>query len=853
MSGSPRRLVVVGNGMVAAAFLEAMAAGGGTGDDITVFGAEPGPAYDRIRLSGVLAGACDASELTLLDHAWYRDHGVRLHAGCRVTRIDREARVVHDSEGRATPYDLCVLATGSDPIVPPIEGSHRGGVHTFRTLRDVADIVEGGGRSRHAVVIGGGLLGLEAAYGLCHRGVEVSVVHLMDRLMERQLDAVGARVLRGELESMGMRVLLPAETASILGNGRVEGIALRDGRVLDADLVVVACGIRPCTTLARECGLAVQRGVVVDDRMRTSDPSVHAIGECVEHRGVLYGIVAPLRAQAVALAAHLRGDQGAAFAGGVPATTLKVAGVHVFSAGAVDAEDGDELLTLEDTASGVYKRVLIREQRLRGAILVGDLSTAPQITAALAGGAVVNGSRLSLVAAPTGEPADSVAAGLPDDAVVCGCNGVTKATIVAAIRERRCTTRTEVTRCTRASGSCGSCGAVVDALLAGCGVEAAAAPVEPPLCACVPLGLHALRAAIIERDLRSVQAVLDALGNGTGCARCKVALSYHLDAWWCGDYEEDRSARFINDRVHANIQRDGTFSVVPRMFGGVTTPAELRRIADVAERYAVPMVKVTGGQRLDLLGVRKEDLPAIWRDLGIVSGHAYAKAVRTVKTCVGSDFCRFGVGDSTALGVALERLLWGLYTPHKLKSGVTGCPRNCAEVTVKDLGLVGIATGWEIYVGGAAGMTVRKGDLLSTVASPEQALRHCALFVQHYREEARYLERTYHYLQRVGVEAVRAATVDAPVEDQARLLERFARARAHVREPWSTEGAAPRTPLQFASLPPVAPRADALDQRQQRRGEHDGDGDDPPLPAGRSLEAHERGRDLLEAAALAGC
>lgn len=847
MSGSSRRLVVVGNGMVAAAFLEAMRAGGGTGDEITVFGAEPGPAYDRIRLSGVLAGSCDASELTLLDDGWYRDHGVRLHAGCRVTRIDREARAVHDSHGRATPYDVCVLATGSDPVVPPIEGSHRGGVHTFRTLQDVADIIEGGECSRHAVVIGGGLLGLEAAYGLRRRGVEVSVIHLMDRLMERQLDAVGARVLRGELEGMGMRVLLPAETASILGNGRVEAIALRDGRVLGADLVVVACGIRPCTSLARDCGLAVQRGIVVDDHMRTSDPAIHAVGECSEHRGLLYGIVAPLREQAVALAARLRGDQRAAFGGGTPATTLKVAGVHVFSAGAVDSEDGDELLTLEDTASGVYKRVLIRDQRLRGAILVGDLSTAPQITAALAGGAVVNGNRLSLVAAPTGEPPGSIAAGLADDAVVCGCNGVTKAAIVAAIRERRCTTRVEVTRCTRAAGSCGSCGAIVDALLAGCGVEATAASAEPPVCACVPLGLHALRAAIRERNLRSVPAVLDTLGNGTGCAKCKVALSYHLDAWWCGDYEEDRSARFINDRVHANIQRDGTFSVVPRMFGGVTTPAELRRIADVAERYAVPMVKVTGGQRLDLLGVRKEDLPAIWKDLGIVSGHAYAKAVRTVKTCVGSDFCRFGVGDSTALGIALERLLWGLYTPHKLKSGVTGCPRNCAEVTVKDLGLVGIATGWEIYVGGAAGMSVRKGDLLSTVATPEEALRHCALFVQHYREEARYLERTYHYLQRVGVEAVRAATVGAPAQERAGLLERFARARAHVREPWSTEGAAPRTPLQFASLPPVAPASGREAEAP------DGGGDGPPRPAARSLEASDRGREMLEAATLAGC
>jgi nitrite reductase (NADH) large subunit len=838
MGGAPRRLVVVGNGMIAAAFLEELVAGGER-FEVTVFGAEPHPAYDRIKLSTVLAGHCDPESLTMLDEDWYGDHRVTLHAGCEVVAVDRERQVVRDCTGRETPYDVCVLATGSDPIMPPIEGRHRGGVHTFRSLKDVGDIIEGGARSSRAVVVGGGLLGLEAAYGLRLRGVEVSVVHLMDRLMERQLDGVGARVLRGQLEQMGMQVVMPAETASFLGNGRVEAIALRDGRILDADLVVVACGIRPSTALARECGLTVARGVVVDDQLGTSDPRVFAIGECTEHRGLLYGIVAPLNVQARVLAAHLRGDETAAFQGGIPATTLKVAGVQVFSAGAVDAVESDDLLTLEDTAAGVYKRVLIHDQRLRGAVLVGDLSTAPQITAVIAAGGAVNGNRLALVAAPTGEPPQSVAEGLADEAVVCGCNGVTKASIVCAIREQGCTTRAEVTRCTRAAGSCGSCGAIVDALLAGCGVEAAATADEPHVCSCVPMGLHALRAAIWERDLRSVQAVLETLGNGTGCARCKIALSYHLDAWWCGDYEEDRSARFINDRVHANIQRDGTFSVVPRMFGGITTPAELRRIADVADRYAVPMVKVTGGQRLDLLGVRKEDLPAIWRDLGIVSGHAYAKAVRTVKTCVGSDFCRFGVGDSTALGIAFERMIWGLYTPHKLKSGVTGCPRNCAEVTVKDVGLVGIATGWELYVGGAAGMSVRKGDLLSTVATPEEALRHVALFVQHYREEARYLERTYHYLQRVGVDAVRAATVDAPAAEQEGLLERFARAKARVREPWSTEGASPRTPLQFGALPTAEP------------AEHEPvDRPVTPVPACRSLEAADRGEAMLAGARL---
>ena len=798
------RVSVVGNGMVAATLLEELTARAPDRLEITVFGDEPEPAYDRIKLSSLLAGTCGPDDVTLLDRSWYRRHGVVLLDGRRVMSIDRHRREVSDDTGEATAYDICVLATGSAALMPPIDGRDRGGVHAFRTLRDADSIVTAARGAQSAAVLGGGLLGLEAAYGLASRGLPVTVVHLMDRLMERQLDGAGAQLLRAQLERRGLRLHLSAETVALRGNGTVEAVALRDGTVIDADVVVVACGIRPRVDLAASAGLELRRGIVVDDQMRTSDPSIYAVGECCEHRGRCYGIVAPLREQARTLAAHLTGTTDASYTGGVEATTLKVAGVQVFSAGRVDAQPDDEVLTLEDTGTGVYKKVVLNAGRVEGAVLVGDLATAPRITAALGGLPCVDGERLALVAPSSGEPASSVVDGLADDAVVCGCNGVTKATIRSAIAANGCASRAAVTACTRAAGSCGSCGVLVDALVAAQrGGGAAAAPAEPTFCTCVPLTRRDLRAAVVARDLRSVQATLDALGNGAGCARCKPALSYLLDVLWCGDYEEDRSARFINDRVHANIQRDRTFSVVPRMFGGVTTAAELRRIADVAERFEVPMIKVTGGQRLDLLGVRKEDLPAVWQALDIPSGHAYAKAVRTVKTCVGTDFCRFGIGDSTALGIALERALWGLYTPHKLKSGVTGCPRNCAEITVKDLGIMAIATGWEIYVGGAAGMTVRKADLLATVATADEAMRVALLFVQHYREEAEYLERAYHYVTRVGVATIRAATVDADAQSQDALLERFQRARANVRDPWATEGRAPRTPWQFGSLPPA--------------------------------------------------
>ena len=840
MNAVPSRLVVVGNGMVAATLLEELVARGWKGE-ITVFGSEPHPAYDRIKLSTLLAGGCEAGELTLLDRGWYDDNGIKLHAGCTVTAIDRERRLVCDSGGQATEYDVCVLATGSTPIVPPIDGAQRDGVHTFRDLADVAGIIESARRAQHATVIGGGLLGLEAAYGLSRRGITVSVVHLMDRLMERQLDDAGADVLRAAIEQMGIRVLLSTSTAAVLGSGRVEAVACDGGRRFASDCVVVACGVRPATALAEQSGLAVNRGIVVDDELRTSDPAIHAIGECSEHRGVVHGVVAPLRLQARSLAARRAGDRSAAFQGSEAATTLKVAGVHVFSAGAVHDEAGDDVLTLADSTSAVYKKVLLRDGHVRGAILVGDLATAPRITALLsAGRAPAAAERLALVAPATGAPAGDVAAGLDDDAVVCGCNGVTKRVIVDAIA-RSCRSRAEVSRCTRAASSCGSCGVVVDALIAAAG-GVAPAPAAPVFCACLPLERGQLRDAIRSRGLRSVENVLAELGDGTGCATCKPALAYLLDVLWCGDYEEDRSARFINDRRHANIQRDGSFSVVPRMFGGVTTPAELRRIADVAERFDVPMVKVTGGQRLDLLGVRKEDLPAIWKALDIPSGHAYAKAVRTVKTCVGSDFCRFGIGDSTALGIALEQTLFGLYTPHKLKSGVTGCPRNCAEVTVKDLGVMAIATGWEIYVGGAAGMSVRKGDLLCAVATAVQALRSCLLFVQHYREQADYLERCYHYVQRAGIDAIRAATVNASGAEQAALLGRLARARSHVRDPWAHEATSPRTPWQFSSLPAIGEES----ARDAAEGEPEA-----LVAARRSVDARSRGFELVSNLSLA--
>lgn len=796
-----RQLIVVGNGMAAGKFLELL-----QHQDhqwaVAVFGDEPRPAYDRIALSKVLAGASTADEILLHDHEWYRRAGIELETGRAIVSCDPESRVIEDAKGRKYRYDALVLATGSLPLLPPIPGIELDGVLGFRTLDDVERMIAAARSGGAAVVIGGGLLGLECARGLQQRGMEVTVVHLMDRLMERQLDAVAAGMLREELERMGLRFRLETTAEAIYGQGRVAGVRLSSGESLAADLVVVCTGIRPNVgpALGR---LRIDKGIVVDDRLHTSAAHVYAIGECIEHRGQTFGLVDPVYEQAAVLARIIAREEALAYKPRLSATVLKVAGVDVYAGGRPAAEEGDQEVVLRDDAAFVYKKLVLRQGVVVGATLLGDVRSAPRVSAALATGSVVD-DRLELLG--MGGNGHSVPGeDLPDAAIVCGCNGVTKAEIVAAIsRPDGCTSRACVARCTRASASCGSCAPVVEGLLKLAGRSPASDP-TPAICRCLPLSRRQLRQLVLAEGIRRCSQVLERYGDGVGCHRCRPAINYYLDVWWCGEHEEEVANRHVNDRVHANVQRDGSFSVVPRMRGGITSPAELRRIAEVAERFGVGMVKLTGGQRIDLLGVRKSDLPKIWSELGLPSGHAYTKAIRTVKSCVGSDWCRFGVGDSTALAVALEEMLEGLYCPHKVKLGVTGCPRNCAEVTVKDVGIMAVSGAWEVYVGGAAGMTVRKADLLSTRRTPEEVLDDVAIAVQYYREEADYLERLYHFVPRIGIDAFREATVEAPAEQRRRLRERFQRAKANAVDPWRTVPA--REPWRFAE--PLAVPASA--------------------------------------------
>ncbi|MEW5893093.1 MAG: nitrite reductase large subunit NirB [Pseudomonadota bacterium] len=799
------KLVVVGNGMAGMRTVEELLKIAPDLYEITVFGAEPHPNYNRILLSPVLAGEQQVSDIVLNGMDWYAEHGIRLHLGRQVSRIDRKNRRVEAVDGTRADYDRLLLATGSNPFLLPIPGIDLPGVVAFRDIRDVEAMIAAAARYRHAVVIGGGLLGLEAANGLAARGMAVSVVHLAPWLMERQLDEPAARLLQRHLEAKGLNFLLQKQTAELVAgeSGRVCAVKFKDGDSVPADLVVMAVGIRPNTALAESAGIHCERGIVVDDTLQTiTDPRIYAVGECVSHRGVAYGLVAPLFEQAKVAANHLAHYGIARYTGSVTSTKLKVTGIDLFSAGDFMGGAGTESLVFSDPGSAVYKKVVLKDNKLVGACLFGDTLNGAWYFDLLREGTDVSEFRKTLLfgqqhLGDSGHgPAGQVAA-LPDTAEICGCNGVCKGDIVKAIVEKKLFTLDEVRAHTKASSSCGSCTGLVEALLAHTlGGDYSTAPSKKPLCKCTEHSHDEVIAAIRDQGLKSMRAVFEALEWKTpdGCASCRPALNYYLLVRWPGEYQDDARSRFINERAHGNIQKDGSFSVVPRMWGGLTNPRELRAIADVAEKYQVPEVKVTGGQRIDLFGVKKEDLPAIWRDLaaaGFVSGHAYGKALRTVKTCVGSQWCRFGTQDSTGLGVKLEKLTWGSWMPHKFKLAVSGCPRNCAEATIKDFGVVCVDSGYELHVGGNGGIKVRVTDLLTKVETEKQVLEYCGAFIQLYREEAHYLERTAPWLERVGLNYIKQRVVE-DAAGRAALFERFKHSQQFAQvDPWKAraEGA----------------------------------------------------------------
>lgn len=671
-----QKLVIIGNGMAPGRMLENLFETAPGLYDVTIFNAEPRVNYDRIMLSPVLSGEKSYEDIVIHNDEWYAANNVTLHKGAKVTRIDRANKIVTSENGITASYDRLVIATGSLPFIIPVPGHQLPGVLAYRDLDDVTKMLEIAKGKGRAIVIGAGLLGLEAAYGLKRQGMDVTVIHLMPTIMERQLDPAAAYLLEKALNERGIDIITKANTKCILGEEKVEGIELEDGRIIKGDMVVMAVGIRPASGLAKEAGIAVNRGIVVDDGMMTSDASIYALGECAEHRGMCYGLVAPLYESARVLADRLCGGS-AEYHGSVTNTKLKVTGINLFSAGDFAEGDDREEIVLRDATAGVYKRLILKENRIIGAVLYGETADGSWFFDLMKKSTDISAMRETLIfgqAYQGGSPLDPMAAvaALPDDAEICGCNGVCKGKITSAITSKGLTSLDDVRAHTKASASCGNCTGLVEQLMTLTLGDTYNPAAVQPMCKCTDLGHDDVRRLIKAKGLKTIPAVMQELEWKTscGCAKCRPALNYYLVCDFPDEYADDYQSRYINERVHANIQKDGTYSVVPRMWGGVTNADELRAIADVVDKFEIPLVKVTGGQRIDLLGIEKEDLPAVWADLGkagFISGQAYAKGLRTVKTCVGEQWCRFGTQDSTGLGIRIEKFMWGSWTPAKLK------------------------------------------------------------------------------------------------------------------------------------------------------------------------------------------
>ena len=793
------KLVVVGNGMAGMRVVEELLKIAPELYDITVFGDEPYPNYNRIMLSPVLANEQTINDIILNTREWYAENNIALYTSTRIHKIDRKKRIVIAEDGTTAEYDRLLIATGSKPFMPPIPGKESAGVLGYRDIKDTNDMIDAAKVHKNAVVIGGGLLGLEAANGLKIQGMDVTVVHRNDWLLERQLDKTAGRMLQKNLEAKGLNFLLNTNTTEIVAgaDGRVSAVRFKEQAEVPADLVVLAVGIRPNFALAESAGIYCDKGIVVNDTMQTYDPRIYAVGECVAHRGISYGLVAPLFEMAKVCANHLANYGIGAYKGSVTSTKLKVTGIDLFSAGdfrsGAEANDEErEEIVLHDAVGGVYKKLVIKNDKIIGSVLYGDTADGSWYFQMLRDNKAIHEIRDSLMFGQdslgnTGHQGQDKAAAMTNEMEVCGCNGVCKGTIVKAIQDQGLFTIDDVKKQTKAGSSCGSCVGLVEQILASTlGGGYAPPSTSKSVCGCSDLNHEEVRAQIRKHKYLNIPDAMKGMTWRTpnGCATCRPALNYYLLSTWPHEAVDDPQSRFINERVHANIQKDGTYSVIPRMYGGVTTPDQLRKIADVADKYAVPMVKVTGGQRIDLLGVKKEDLVGMWKDLDMPSGYAYAKGIRTVKTCVGSEFCRFGTQNSTQMGIDIEKAFDHMWAPHKVKFAVSGCPRNCAESGIKDVGIIGVDSGWEIYVGGNGGIKTEVAQFLCKVKDHDEVLEYSGAFIQIYREEARYLDRTVHWVERVGLEYVKQRVLE-DAEGRKAAYERLLYALQGAVEPWS--------------------------------------------------------------------
>lgn len=788
MAAKREKLVLVGNGMAGIGTIEQILKLGGA-YDITVFGSEPHPNYNRIMLSYVLEGSKTIDDIILNDWNWYEDNNITLHTGTTVTRIDEETHQVITDSGMAVPYDKVIIATGSNSFILPIPGSDKEGVVGFRDIADCDAMLAAAQQFKKAAVIGGGLLGLEAAKGLVNLGMDVTVVHLMEDLMERQLDRNASSMLQAELERQGVKFAMGKQTVELTGEQRVNGLSFSDGTFLEADFVVMAVGIKPNVTVAKESGITVNRGIVVDDYLQTSMPNVYSIGECAEHRGVCYGLVAPLFEQGMVLAKHLCGSETLPYEGSVVSTKLKISGVDVFSAGEFMETPEHTVISSKDEWKRTYKKILLKNNVIVGAVLFGDVTESANLQKLVKQGSLMTDEIYAEVMGTGccggGAKKSTSVETMADEEIVCGCNGVTKKAIVDAVTENGFTTVDEIKACTGATRSCGGCKPVVEQILQFVLGDSFQQGAKQGICSCTSLSRDEIVAEITAKGLKTTKEVMNVLEwkQEEGCSKCRPAINYYLGMLNPDTHKDEKESRFVNERMSANIQKDGTYTVIPRMYGGVTTPEDLKKIADVSLKYDVKVVKVTGGQRLDLIGVKKEDLPKVWEELDMPSGYGYAKSLRTVKTCVGSQFCRFGTQDSMGMGALLERKYERLDFPAKFKMAVNGCPRNCAESCTKDIGIVGNDGGWEVFIGGNGGIKPRIADSFCKVKTDEELVEVCSAVMQYYRETGNYLERTSEWVERIGLEQIQQVILNN-AENRKELAARIDFALAQVSDPW---------------------------------------------------------------------
>ncbi|WP_026672010.1 nitrite reductase large subunit NirB [Alkalihalobacterium bogoriense] len=779
-----KKLVMIGNGMAGVRVVEEILNMNPNLYDIIIIGKEPHPNYNRIQLSNVLQGETDFED-TIMNHwLWYEENNIHLYTGVEVTGIEPTTQTISTSTGETVCYDELIIATGSVPFILPIPGADKKGVIGFRDIADCETMMETAQHYKRAVVIGGGLLGLEAAKGLAHLGMDVHVVHLMEHLMEKQLDPVASSMLKEELEEQGLQFLMQKQTTEITGHDRVTGITFSDGTSISTDLVVMAAGIVPNVNVALGTPITVNRGIVVNDLLETNVPHIYAVGECCEHREIVYGLVAPLYEQGKVLAQRLCGVKTNGYEGSILGTQLKVAGIDLFSAGEIYEDTSTKAIKVHNEWEGIYKKVLVRDQHIVGIVLYGDTKDSSRLYRMLLQKENISDltSIAFLQAQGDDEPQDI--ASMPNDEIVCGCNGITKETIVEAIHTKGVTTVAEIGGCTNAGRSCGRCKPVIaDLLEYTLGDEFKGANEKETICSCTTLSREELLVEIKEKGLTTLKEVMNVLNwsQEQGCSKCRPAINYYLGMLY-PNYVDDRNSRLVNEKMHANIQKDGTYSVVPRMYGGVTSAKDLRKLADVAEKYEVPLVKLTGGQRIGLFGLTKDQLPSVWEELNMPSGYAYGKTLRTVKTCVGSTFCRFGTQDSMSLGIELEKRFERLDTPHKVKMGVSACPRNCAESGIKDVGVVGVEGGWELYIGGNGGTDLRAGDMLCKVQTETELMFIVSAYLQYYRETAHYLERTSTWMERIGLDHIKEVLSNEEMCKE--LNERLNETLQRYEEPW---------------------------------------------------------------------